>query len=54
MSENRIYKMSSSLLLATLTLALSWPSHTGEIVGHVVSVADGDTINVLDINTAQV
>lgn len=36
------------LLLATLALALSWPSYAAEIVGLVVGIADGDTITVLD------
>jgi len=41
------------LLLAALALTLSWPSHAAEIVGRVVSVADGDTITVLDASRQQ-
>jgi len=45
--------MNSVLTVAALALALSQAAQAAEIVGRVVSVADGDTITVLDASKEQ-
>jgi len=42
-----------SLAAAALTLALAASVHAAEIVGRVVSIADGDTITILDASNEQ-
>ena len=39
--------------LLPLGLLAAWASHADEIIGRVVSIADGDTITVLDASNTQ-
>ena len=45
--------MNSVLIVAALALGLSQATHAAEIVGRVVSVADGDAISVIDASKEQ-
>lgn len=46
-------KMLRTVLSISFLLCLCWPAHAETITGRVVSIADGDTLTVLDPRNAQ-